>query len=42
MLFGVVLLYHVIDAFNHTHLLIDDPLELLNVLHLSALEDLAT
>lgn len=42
MLFSVVLLYHVVNAFNHAHLLIDDPLELFNVLHLSALKDLAT
>lgn len=42
MLFSVVLLYHVVNAFNHAHLLIDYPLELFNVLHLSALKDLAT
>ena len=40
MLFGVVLLNHVIYALDHAHLLVDDPLKLFNVLHLPALEDL--
>ena len=40
LLFGVILLYHVIDALYDAHLLAYDSLKLLDVLHLLALQDL--